>query len=65
MNQIDKAPYIPTPDEIRDACERIRVQWSHDKEEQRRYGHVDDDDLGHEEPHAPPWKLSPGAIWHW
>ena len=39
-----RAPYIPTPDEIRDACEQIRGKWSQDDERQRGNGRFCNDD---------------------
>ncbi len=36
--------YVPTLDEIRDACEQIRCGWSQLQEEQRRNVHFCDDD---------------------
>jgi len=30
--------YIPTPREIRDACESIQLGWSDDERRRRRYG---------------------------
>ncbi len=39
-----RAPYIPTPDEIHDACEQIRGKWSQAEERQRGNGHFCDDD---------------------
>ncbi len=48
--------YIPTPDDIRDACERIRGKWSQDDERKRVNGRFCDDDekLDDMESDAPP-----------
>ena len=46
MNHQDdkRVRYIPSPDEIRDACKRIRGERSQDDERQRVNGNFCDDD---------------------
>ena len=39
-----QASYIPTEDEIQEACERIRGSWSQDEVIQRLNAHFCDDD---------------------
>lgn len=33
---VDRACYLPTPEEIAAACERIRAEWSPEEEQSRR-----------------------------
>ena len=37
---VDKACYLPTPEEIAAACREIRAEWSEEEEERRRAKHV-------------------------
>ena len=58
MKRSDKRVlYVPTPDEIRKACERLRLKWSEIDETRRRGGHFDEakdaDDVDLEELDGP------------
>ncbi len=43
MERSDKrVSYVPTPDEIREACERLRLKWSEIEERRRRRGNMEE-----------------------
>ncbi len=37
-----RVSYVPTPDEIREACERLRLKWSEIEERRRRRGNMEE-----------------------
>ncbi len=41
--------YVPTPDEIREACQRIRDRWSHEEKQRRQLNSRNADDSSDEE----------------